>query len=133
MNAPSPDVETVAALADRWDDVLSECKAADPRWILDRSVTTLDTCLNELRPALRGAGLPEPSGEVGEEREDYEWMVRSLLGLLDSTTGDTVRKAQVRGIIETTTPLAARSGEHDEDGACCLGSWPGSTEWEETP
>jgi mono/diheme cytochrome c family protein len=57
---------------------------------------------------------PAPSGGdalTDDEREDYEWMVRSLLGLLDSTTGDTVRKAQVRGIIETTMPLAARAAQ----------------------
>lgn len=45
-------VEAVEAVAQRWADVLDECKAADPRWILDRSVMTLDTALTELRRAL---------------------------------------------------------------------------------
>jgi hypothetical protein len=44
----------VRALADRWADVLAECKQADPRWILDRSVMALDTALTELRVALNG-------------------------------------------------------------------------------
>lgn len=46
-------VAAVEALASRWADVLAECKASDPRWITDRSVTTLDTALDELRHALR--------------------------------------------------------------------------------
>jgi hypothetical protein len=43
----------VRTLAERWVDVLVECKAADPCWILDRSVTTLETALTELRAALK--------------------------------------------------------------------------------
>lgn len=42
----------VAALADRWEAVLAECKEADPRWILDSGVMALNTCLTELRSVL---------------------------------------------------------------------------------
>lgn len=47
------------AVADRWEDVLSEVKATDPRWILDPGAMALDSCLSELRHALRPA---MPSG-----------------------------------------------------------------------
>jgi hypothetical protein len=47
-------VEAVEALADKWAEVLAECKASDPRWILDRSVTTLETAHRELREVLDG-------------------------------------------------------------------------------
>lgn len=40
------------ALAEKWQGVLDECKAVDPRWILDRSVTTLQTALTEVRAVL---------------------------------------------------------------------------------
>ena len=45
------------ALADKWQAVLDECKAADPRWILDQSVTTLETALRELRALLADADI----------------------------------------------------------------------------
>lgn len=49
-------VARCAELAEGWSAVLAECREADPgRWILDRSVTTLDTCLRELDAALTGA------------------------------------------------------------------------------
>jgi hypothetical protein len=55
---PAP--TAVRALADHWAAVLDECKMTDPRWILDRSVTTLDTALCELRTAL---ARDEPEAE----------------------------------------------------------------------
>jgi len=60
-------VERVRALANRWQEVLAECKAADPRWIVDRSVTTLETALSELRRELSRAALT-PSAPTEEER-----------------------------------------------------------------
>lgn len=57
-------VAAVEALADRWAGVLAECKQTDPRWIIDRSVTTLETALHELRSAL-ALRLP-PASEGGE-------------------------------------------------------------------
>jgi hypothetical protein len=54
-------VAAVEALADRWAGVLAECKQTDPRWIIDRSVMTLETALNELRSAL---ALRPPPGQI---------------------------------------------------------------------
>lgn len=58
-------VAAVEALADRWAGVLAECKQTDPRWIIDRSVTTLETALNELRSAL-ALRLPPGLRDGGE-------------------------------------------------------------------
>jgi hypothetical protein len=56
-------VARVETLAGRWADVLDECKEADPRWILDRSVTTLETALTELRTAAALAPSPATNGD----------------------------------------------------------------------
>lgn len=43
------------ALAEAWADVLAECKAADPKWILDRSVVALDTARRDLCAVIKEA------------------------------------------------------------------------------
>lgn len=52
--------ERLAALADKWDSVLRECKEVDPRWILDKGVMALDNAHRELRDALDETAEPQP-------------------------------------------------------------------------